>query len=370
MTRWNEPAPGEREAGDRSWDVVRAAFEGRIRVPGKRDWRPLAIAAAAAVVVTGAVTPAGHAVFGSLRNAVRGERNAAPALFKLPTPHSRLLVNSAAGAWVVQSDGSKRLLAGYTDASWSPHGLFLAATHGEELRALEPNGRVHWSIGRVGRIRNPRWSFDGFRIAYFARGALRIVNGDGSADHLLTRDVRPGPAAWQPHTHALAYVNRAGKIQIANVDKRNRSATVQTRGTPRQLQWTSNGKWLIAVERHAVEVFGQRGPRIGGLDRGTDRVVAASISPDGKNIAFIETNGRRSTLQLTGVLGGPTGPVFSGAGTFRNVIWSPDGRWLLLDWDSADQWLFVRSPVKKIGAVSNIRDNFGEEATISGWCCP
>jgi WD40-like Beta Propeller Repeat len=369
MRRWDEPAPGEREAGDRSWEVVREAYEERIHVPHRREWRPIAIAAAAAVVVAGAVTPAGHAVFGSLRNAVRGERNAAPALFSLPTPHSRLLVNSVEGAWVVQSDGSKRLLAGYTDASWSPHGLFLAAIHGDELRALEPSGKVHWSIGRVGRIREPRWSSDGFRVAYFAGGSLRIVNGDGPADRLLTRDVQPGPSAWQPKTHALAYVDRAGDIQIANVDTRNRSATVQTRGEPRQLAWTGDGKRLIAVERNAVEVFGQRGPRLGGLDRGTAQVLSASISPNGKSIAFVETRGGRSTLQLTDVLGGATGPIFSGAGTFGNVIWSPDGRWLILDWNSADQWLFIRSPVKKIGAVSNIHMNFGAEPTLAGWCC-
>ncbi len=132
MTGWDDPAPGEREAGDRSWNVVRNAYEERIRVPRKRDWRPIAIAAAAAVVVAGAVTP------------------------------------PADGAWVVQNDGSKRLLDGYRNASWSPHGLFLAATRGDELRALEPSGKVHWSIGRLGRIRNPRWSFDGFRVAYFA----------------------------------------------------------------------------------------------------------------------------------------------------------------------------------------------------------
>jgi hypothetical protein len=370
MRRWDDPAPGESEAGNRSWDVVRDAYEERIRVPRKRGWRPIAIAAGAAVVVAGAVTPPGHAVFGSLRDAVRGEPNAAPALFSLPTPDSRLLVNSADGAWVVQKDGSKRLLDGYRDASWSPHGLFLAATRGDELRALEPSGKVHWSIGRVGRIRNPRWSFDGFRVSYFAGGALRIVNGNGTGDHLLTRDVRPGPSAWQPNTHALAYVNRVGKIQIANVDKQNRSATVQTRGAPQQLEWTSDGKRLIAVEWNAVEVFWQRGPRIGGLDRGAARVVAASISPNGKSIAFIETQRGRSTLQLTGVLGGPTVPVFRGAGSFTKVIWSPDGRWLLLDWRSADQWLFIRTPVKKLVAVSNIRVNFGQEPTLAGWCCP
>lgn len=370
MTSWDDPAPGEREAADRSWEVVRSAFEERIASPRGRDWRPFAFAAAAAVVLAAALSPPGNAFFGSLRDAVRGQKNAKPALFSLPASHSRLLVNSADGAWVVQSDGSKRLLDGYRDASWSPHGLFLAGIRGDELRALEPTGKVHWSIGRVGRISNPRWSSDGFRVAYFAGRTLRIVNGNGTGDHSLTRDVRAGPSAWQPNTHALAYVNRAGKIQIANVDKRNRSATVQTGDAPRQLEWTSDGKRLIAVEKHAVEIFWQRGPRIGGLDRGAARVVAGSISPNGKNIAFIERQGDSSTLQLTGVLGGPTGPVFSGAGNFTKVIWSPDGRWLLLDWSSADQWLFIRTPVKKLVAVSNIRMNFGQDSTLAGWCCP
>jgi Tol biopolymer transport system component len=99
-------------------------------------------------------------------------------------------------------------------------------------------------------------------------------------------------------------------------------------------------------------------------------VSAAAISPNGKRIAFVETRGGRSTLQLTRVPGGPTGPIFGGAGTFANVDWSPDGRWLLLDWSSADQWLFIHSPVKKVLAVSNIRANFGADSRIAGWCCP
>jgi hypothetical protein len=99
-------------------------------------------------------------------------------------------------------------------------------------------------------------------------------------------------------------------------------------------------------------------------------VRAAAISPEGKRYAFVETDGTRSSLWLTGVLGGPTVRLFGGAGTFANVLWSPDGRWLLLDWPSADQWLFIRTPVKKLRAVSNIRANFGPAASIAGWCCP
>jgi hypothetical protein len=154
MRPWDDPAPGGREAGDRSWDIVRDAYEERIRAPRKRDWRPIAIAATAAVIVAGAVTPPGHAVFGSLRDAVRGEPNAAPALFSLPTAHSRLLVNSAEGAWVVQSDGSKRLLDGYRDASWSPHGLYSSpSTATSYARSSE---RRRPLVGGTSRCRQPQ----------------------------------------------------------------------------------------------------------------------------------------------------------------------------------------------------------------------
>jgi hypothetical protein len=99
--------------------------------------------------------------------------------------------------------------------------------------------------------------------------------------------------------------------------------------------------------------------------------VAASVSYDGKRVAFVETQRGRSSLQLTGAAGGLVREIFRGAGNFSNVLWAPDDRWLLLDWGSADQWLFIRSvAVKKIVAVSNIRANFGPEASLAGWCCP
>ena len=37
-------------------------------------------------------------------------------------------------------------------------------------------------------------------------------------------------------------------------------------------------------------------------------------------------------------------------------MWSPNGRWLLLDWPSADQWLFVSG--SHVRAVSNIEQEF------------
>jgi Tol biopolymer transport system component len=368
---WREPAPGEPEARDRTWQVVREAFQERLPAPHKTDWRPLAAAAVGVAALAAAFTPPGHAVLGSIRDAVQGEQNAKPALSSLPTPRTRLLVNSAQGAWVVQSDGSKRLLRGYTDSSWSPHGLYVAGVHGNELRAIEPNGTRHWSIGRLGALRAPRWSYDGFRVAYFSGQRLRIVNGDGTGDRLLTREARSGVTAWQPRTHSLAYVSRRGDIQIVDVDRPRRSAVIRTRIAPRQLHWTPDGRRLVAVGPHVVSVFGQRGGQLRRLDRGRAFLSSASVSPDGKSVAFVESEAGRSSLQLTGVAAGPTRELFRGAGSFANAIWAPDGRWLLLDWRSADQWLFIRSiAVKEIIAVSNIRANFGAQPSLVGWCCP
>src|SRR5919204_12933 len=136
------------------------------REVGEAALASVAAIAVALAIAAAALSPPGMAVLGSLRDAVRGEPNAKPALFSLPT--GRLLVESDRGVWVVQRDGSKRLLRGYHDASWSPHGIYIAAIHGHELRALEPNGNVHWSLARPGRLATPRWSFEGYRVAYRA----------------------------------------------------------------------------------------------------------------------------------------------------------------------------------------------------------
>lgn len=374
---WREPAPGEHEAGERTWDVVRVAYEERVRVPPKPDWRPMAIAAAAAVVIAASVTPPGHAVLGSLRDAVRGEQNAAPALFSLPTPRSRLLVNSAAGAWVVQSDGSKRLLDGYRDASWSPHGLYLAAIHGHELRALEPNGEVHWSVGRAG-LASPRWSMERSgdeRVAYLARATLRVIGGDGRGDRALARGVARIAPAWRPRTHVLAYVDGAGKVVVRNADTGTVQWTSAAQQRPRGLEWSGDSRYLLARGPSSITVFSYTGKqRLTPLGPGAAPVVDAAFLPLSHALAFVQrTAGRSSVWFYPRLRPDATAArrVFGGAGDFDRIAWSPDARWLLLSWRSADQWLFIRSAaVRKVTPVSGIEEAFGPQAVLAGWCCP
>jgi hypothetical protein len=174
--------PDELEAERRSWRVIRAAWEAREPLPAeRRPRRILAAALLAALAVLGAfaLTPAGGAVGGWIKETVIGRRDARPALDSLPAS-GNLLVSSAQGVWVVRPDGSKRRLGDYRQASWSPRGLFVAATGGHQLVALEPDGDVRWAVSRPQAVTDARWlPGTGFRIAYRAEGALRVVGGDG-----------------------------------------------------------------------------------------------------------------------------------------------------------------------------------------------
>jgi hypothetical protein len=70
--------------------------------------------------------------------------------------------------------------------------------------------------------------------------------------------------------------------------------------------------------------------------------------------------------------------VFVGAGSLTDLAWSPNGRWLLIGWPDADQWLFIRPErPRRVIAVSNVARQFSPGAPagrgpfprVSGWCC-
>src|SRR5437667_329424 len=291
--RWDEPAPHEDEAEERSWQVVRAAWEERIPLARpsvvRRRWPVVALAAGLAVLAA-ALSPPGTAVLGSIKDAVRGRDN----LISLPAP-GRILVNAPAGAWVVQHDGSKRLLSNYLDAAWSPHGLYLAAARGNTLVALEPNGRVHWKLARSHPIGAPQWSFEGYRIAYLAGHALRVVNGDGTGDRLIAPNaVGPGlPAfAWRPGTHELAYKNGRNELVFADVDGSSVLWRRPTNGVER-LFWSDDGKRLLVSTGPPV-VLDAHGRTIARLSNG----FPAAFAPHSHTLALVASANGRSTVRL------------------------------------------------------------------------
>ena len=62
--------------------------------------------------------------------------------------------------------------------------------------------------------------------------------------------------------------------------------------------------------------------------------------------------------------------IFGGTGGFDEITWSPDGRWLVVGWRTADQWVFVRTDGRLAirGVVGHLGSVSGEPV-IGGWCC-
>jgi hypothetical protein len=359
--------PGEGEASERAWAVVRDAFEERehVRWPVRRRGLVAALVAAGALLVATLTAP-GQAVVDRFRDAV-GRTPSEPALVRLPAP-GRLLVLAEAGPWVVSGDGSKRLLGAYDQASWSPRGLYVAAAQGQHLVALDPeSGDVRWSLTRAGAVRDPRWSGGGLdtRIAYRAGSALHVVAGDGTPDTVLATSVGPIAPAWKPNSHVLAYAGADGRAHVVDADSR-----VELWRTPRiagiRKLLFSQGRLVVVTARkvwvyrpHARARFATVPPGHLLLDAAVlpfGRVVYADYDQGANETSLVSPTCATSgaCLLTTDV------EVFQGPARIEALTASPDGRWLAAAWPEADQFLFFRllPRVGRVVAVSNVTREF------------
>ena len=380
------PVPHAPESEERVWQVVRAAYGERETVSWpRRHLRPLVATALVAALAAVIASPPGRALVNSIRDAVGrekvGVKRAAPALLSLPAP-GRLLVTGANGPWIVKADGSKRHLGAYASAGWSPHGLFEVATRGRQLVAVDPKGNVRWTITRAQPVHDARWSPDGYRIAYLAGSVLHVVAGDATGDHAIAAAVTPVAPAWQPDAdHVLTFAGRQGEIRTYAADETRLLWRARPAQPPHSLSWSADGRTLLAVGRSSLTLYQADGSPAGEiLGPGAAPVVTAALAPDGRRLAVVQRTRLGSVLWLYPSLrpdATATRRLFAGAGVFSDLAWSPDGRWLLLAWQSADQWLFIRTArPQKLVAVSDITRQFNPGArrpgafpTVDGWCC-
>jgi len=383
------------------------------RRPARRSPLPRLAVALAVALALGALllTPAWAAVREWVGDAFESTpaRTSRPGLGPIPGG-GRLLVQTPAGAWIVEPDGAHHLLRGYQEASWSPRGLYLAAVRGDRLVALEPDGEAHWTLRGSESIRDPRWAPSGELVAYRRGKGLRVVAGDGSEDRALDESVAPVAPTWDPAgAPDLAYIDGRGALRVIDVTTGRAAATATALPGIQTLEWSAP---VDGDGSHGTggSGGGDRSERIDELleaspDRIRIRALAvghpsaarlghprnlrvppgaavrdAALSPDGRTVAVLlarRGTGRgrpmKTDLVLYSTRTGSARRLGSVPGRVAEVAWSPGGERLLVVWPSFDEWLFVPPRAAEGRAMTGIAAAFGAAGapfpTVGGWCC-
>jgi hypothetical protein len=206
-----------------------------------------------------------------------------------------------------------------------------------------------------------------------------VVYGNGLGDRLLAADVDRVAPAWRPgFADQVAYVAASGRIVVRDAETGSLSWQSSPGAKPIELDWSSEGTRLLVLSHREARVFDPEGRLISTvvLARAAPALTAA-LSPDGRVLALIRGGAGAAVLYDVGEGSRAPTLVLPGAG-LSQLAWSPNGRWLLITWPAADQWIFVRTgPGKgrRLMAVSRIAELFapGRRADgypqLDGWCC-
>jgi hypothetical protein len=372
-------SPDEEGARERALLRLRDEFEGRPAYAppaGRRRGRLAAAAVAALLLLVAALSPPGEAVADWVRAAV-GLRP------ELPTDHApradrplsggRLLVSSAGVTWIVEPSGKRRRLGAWPAASWSPHARFVVAWKGRRLAALDRRGNVRWSLQAPRPVQGAVWSPSGFRVAYRSAGELRVVAGDGTGDRSLNR-ASFSAMAWRPGTaHVLAHTS-GSHLDVLDVDSGLRLARIQLPSVAGQIAWSADGTRLYARLHRSIAVYDARGRRISRIRMpGRQTVTTFLPAPRGHLVAVARRDRTASEVALMG--GNRNDVLFRADGRFTRLGFSPNGRWLLVAWPLADQWVYLRpgaAGTTRVQAAPRVSRRFGSRGfpQLQGWCCP
>lgn len=371
---------GEEDAAKSAWPLVAAAHASGPRVSRRHSvvrgvLVPVALVAA---IVVASLTPPGEAVARFVKRVVTTES-------PKPTPVSatslpgggRLLIAGRGGLFAVGGGRVPERFFGDADqATWSAHGRFVAATRGIELIAVSTKGNRHWSLHHDAPILDPRWDQgDGYRIVYRSGprgGDLYEVNGDGTGDHRID-SAWPVAPAFRPHArHQVAYARADGSVVVVALDTGRVMTHTRTGLHPISLAWSPDGRRLLALSPQWLWVMSPDGRFLRRVHtpRATTNVSAA-WAPRGNAYAVIRLAGRRSWRVV--LTAGTTRTLFTLRHSLGNPLWSPDGRWLVVDALHQDQWLFLRrgpqGGLAAIRTISGVAKRFGggKAASLQGW---
>jgi hypothetical protein len=158
-------------------------------------------------------------------------------------------------------------------------------------------------------------------------------------------------------------------------------------GSAIKLEWSASGSRLLVLTRRDAQMLSASGQtrttiKLGGANR----LVTGSMSPNGTTLALVGQQGVQIShlTPSSGARGAAVASVLPGTG-IHDATWSPNSRWLLISWPTADEWVFVATGKKPhLKATSRIAQRFGQSGTsrrftqrsgktvlpaLDGWCC-
>jgi TolB protein len=179
---------------------------------------------------------------------------------------------------------------------------------------------------------SPAWSPSGKRLAFDAGVGLALVDGNGGHFRLLSPVTRDdGEPAWSPDGSRLVLTGPGPNLWVLRPGTGARRRLTYRGGS--QAAWSSKGR-IAYVRRRSIYLVRPSG---GGLPRLTRRGGSApDWSPHGAYLAFLR-DGAAYIVRASGR--GLRRVATDGAHPFDQVVWSPDGRYLVVG--AADSGLYV-----------------------------
>jgi hypothetical protein len=363
------PVPGADDAAARGRTAVLGAFAARPVPPrGRRSMLRVGLGIAVAALLAGvAAASTGHlpvAGFGS-RAAPSGHGPSAQIErtrgLSLPFP-GEVLVRDDAGIVIVQRDGARRRLGPFADASWSPNARFVVLTGGRHLVVADPATGAHrWSITARAAVTDARWSLEPAvppccRIAYLSGGALHVIAGDGTGDHVVAEAADVAPV-WRPHNdrRELAYAAPDGSVHLVAADGGAALAPVLHPGfAVRSLVWSTDGARIAVAGARRIAVYRAGAATPGSVYRApSGTTVSGALLAGGAGSLIVEQRIHGHTrLEHVTADGEPThGSEFSGA--LDGISLAPDGRHLLVGMRDVQTWIVLSVPGLRTTAMIN-----------------
>lgn len=270
---------------------------------------------------------------------------------------SDVFVMDAQGGWPVRLTPNRSKTIYWWDGppAWSPDGQWLAFTMNEHVHVVAADGRqLPRKISDfTGGASSPVWLPDSRQLIVSAErhdaAALLLTDTEGRWPRALAEGNGDNQAAApSPDGRLIAYVHRPfddlnrWELRLVELD------TGQMRpltGTPKQKdwspEWSPDGRQIAFLSQRSgyTEIWlirpdGDGMRQLTKLNRDVDELA---WSPDGKRLAATVNRDAAVDLVLVDAATGEVSDLHTGLGYFASPHWSPDGRYLTVEYESATQ---------------------------------